>query len=144
MVAGSGCSLASADGDSPVRTEVEVSGSVLRLGDTLRVSVHVINEGDGPIIVETNGCNFHFRVFTISGAEAGPAEDQACLAYSRPRTVDVGGRYTWTGIWTGRSGGGAAVPEFVSAGRYRIVGRPLVLNPDVTFARGSAIIEVVD
>jgi hypothetical protein len=108
---------------------LEVTASVApaaaRIGQTVSITVLLINHTDQLRTIETNQCGMLFRVMTLDGAVVGPA-GRICAAFSRPKTLVPGEQYVFTDQWSGdATGGGPDGPlTFVKPGAYLVRGLP--------------------
>lgn len=132
-------------GDSEVAFTPEVSTPILRIGDTVGVTVRVRNERAEPITLEGNHCNQHFEVRDAGGRSVGPAEAIACLGISIPVVLDPGESHTFQGFWSGRltgSGTSEGIAEYARAGTYHIRGRASLVSEAQQVTGGHLPIDV--
>jgi hypothetical protein len=116
-------------GDLEVVTTV--SPAAFRVGESVTVTVGIINRSDAPRTIDANGCPSPFIVTTTDGTIVAPAE-QICSLGAVTKTLAPGERYERTENWTGRARAGDihAPATFLSPGSYVV--RGLIYGPGVT------------
>ena len=131
------CHSSTAPAPDAVEISVTVSPSAALLGDTIHVSIDVLNATGTPVLVLDQGCNTGFTLLAADGSLAGtvyhPAEDVACpfdftvpisLAPGESRRIDL---FT-TGIGYAIASGDP--PALVPAGTY-------LVQPSIPVFRGD-------
>ncbi len=117
-----------------------VSTPVLLPGDTLRVTVTILNARREPVTVEGNHCNMHFDVRDSSGILFLPAEAMFCLGVHIPVVLEPGETYTFDGFWSGRLSDSSGNVHFANPGTYRLRGRATLVGEARTVAGGHVTV----
>lgn len=133
--------IVTACGRSPSAPEVVVALSaspnpaVLRLGDTTRISVSVLNIGNRAIAIEASGCPWWFEVLKETAVVAPGVQWCAAISYP-PRTVEPGASYTHVFTWRGERFQASEAPVPLGEGNYTL--RPVV-PVEGTMIRGTPV-----
>ena len=99
---------------------VHVDPSSFRVGDTVTVTVVVTNQGIYSRSIDTGLCPPRFTVRTPSDEIVAPGY-RICSGLYSPKTLEAGGRHTFSYLWNGDALGAApAVIGVLSPGTYYV------------------------
>ena len=121
VLAAIGCSDPSRPGD--LSLSIATNAATLKAGETLDVTVTVLNLASSPRTIITNGCPRPFEVRDTEGDLVGPG-GEVCALSRATRALQPGDTYTFSFKWNGdkRSGGADPVFESLPTGRYYLRG----------------------
>jgi len=105
-----------------------ISPSTFRAGDSVTVTVTVVNHSDVPQSIQLNQCNRPFVVSTSAGAVVGP-DPLACFAYSEMMALAPGAKYSWSVPWFGRGSVPESTPTLIP-GTYVVTGKESIREVD--------------
>ena len=107
----------------PVDIVASTNPTDLRLGDTARVVIDLVNVSKEVVWIGPAGCNYDFVIASASGAVFHPAEQIYCtLALMAPVELAPGETYQIQAFTTGRviPQGSQAAPTMLAPGTYSI------------------------
>ena len=107
----------------PVDIVASTNPTDLRLGDTARVVIDLVNVSKEVVWIGPAGCNYDFVIASASGAVFHPAEQIYCtLALMAPVELAPGETYQIQAFTTGRviPKGSQAAPSMLEPGTYSI------------------------
>ena len=133
-----GCSDAARPGDLAI--SIIPSRSLLKPGDTLQVSVTVMNVGDRMYTLTSGNCPSPIKVYGPDGSIVPRAE--VCGEPGFSRVLEPGDSHTYAFRWTAETityGGGMTVKSPLSAGPYGLRGQVTIAEVGVIEAGGVSI-----
>lgn len=116
------CGRSPAAGEDLVVVSASLTSTVLRLGDTTRISVSVLNAGTRAVTLDARACPWWFEVLKETTVVA-PGEP-ACAAISDMRTIEPGASYSHVFTWRGERIESFTTPVLLGEGNYIL--RPAV------------------
>ncbi|HSA54130.1 MAG TPA: hypothetical protein VLE53_00430 [Gemmatimonadaceae bacterium] len=117
------CASASEVERPPVTVTASTNPTDLRLGDTARVVIDLVNVSNEVVWIGPAGCNYDFVIANAAGAVFHPAEQIYCtLALLAPVELSPGETYQIQAFTTGRviAQGSQAEPSMLEPGTYSI------------------------
>jgi hypothetical protein len=133
-----GCADAASPGDLAI--SVTLNRASMRPGDTLGVSVTVLNVGDRPYTLNEAECGGPFEIMGPNGDRV--ASDQFCAGTGMALSLERGQSYTFQFAWPGETSrytGGKFVKTPVDPGSYAIRGKVKIQELGVIVGGGLLI-----
>lgn len=130
----SACGRLSSAPEMLVVVSASPNPAVLRLGDTTRISVTVLNTGNRAITIDATACPSWFEVLKDTTVLAPGV--QACSLVIDLRTVEPGASYTHVFTWRGERFLAPETPVPLGEGNYAL--RPAV-RVEGSMVRGTPV-----
>jgi hypothetical protein len=102
-----GCAESTKPGDLAI--SITPSAPTLKAGDTLLVTVTVVNISDRDYSVSAKGCPSPFQALDKNGVPVATASE-VCTAEVRNTVLEPGGSYTYQSFWTAETVERVALP----------------------------------
>ncbi|MBI2408599.1 MAG: hypothetical protein HYV19_09900 [Gemmatimonadetes bacterium] len=113
---------------------LSASSSVIRLGDSTRITVSVVNAGTRAVVIDAGACPWWFEALK-DGVVVAPGQ-MACPAIAMTASIEPGASYSHTFVWRGDRFDIRSPTERLGAGSYLL--RPAV-SVSGTMVRGTTV-----
>lgn len=121
LAAGTSCENAAAPDQTGLYTGVRLGQASFRLGDSVAVTVSIVNRGGEARRIAADTCFGIFVVLNPQGVQVGPGEMHDCFVVSAATTLGPGDSLSFSDYWNGSALPSSNAPAGrVPPGAYRI------------------------